>query len=34
MSYYDHAFGGRLEELIYPGNYRYFIVRLNRAADR
>ncbi len=28
MSYFDHAFEGPLEELIYPGKYRYFIVRL------
>lgn len=28
MSYYDHAFEGRLEELIYPGKFRYFILRL------
>lgn len=31
MSYYDHAFEGRLEELIYPGKYRYLIVRLTEA---
>lgn len=29
MSYYDRAFEGHLEELIYPGKYRYFIVRLS-----
>ena len=28
MTYYDHQFEGRLEELIYPGKYRYLIVRL------
>lgn len=28
MSFYDHAFEGRLEELIYPGKYRYLIVWL------
>lgn len=28
MSYYEHTFEGRLEELIYPGKYRYYIVRL------
>jgi hypothetical protein len=28
MSYFDHAFEGRLEELIYPDKFRYFVVRL------
>ena len=28
MSFYEHAFEGPLEELIYPGKYRYFVVRL------
>lgn len=28
MSYFDHSFEGVLEELVYPGKFRYFIVRL------
>jgi len=28
MTYYGYHFEGRLEELIYPGKYRYLIVRL------
>jgi hypothetical protein len=28
MSFYEHVFEGRLEQLVFPGKYRYFIVRL------